>query len=56
MDADIDTIIIKLRLYGQLLSDKDDDEEVSGDQQAEDMRWARVRPEKKTILLKNAFR
>ena len=57
MAADIDTIIIKLRLYGQLLSDKDDDEEVSGDQQAEDMRWARVRPEKrKTILLKNAFR
>ena len=97
MAADIDTIIIKFRLYGQLLSeskkekpkvreikgvmktrgkrpkeeesseiedvedileeDKDDDEEVSGDQQAEDMRWASVRPEKrKTILLKNAFR
>ena len=50
MVVDIDTIIIKLRLYGQLLSDKDDDEE-------EDMRWVSVRPEKrKTILLKNAFR
>ena len=40
-----------------LEEDKDDDEKVSGDQQAEDMRCVSVRPEKrKTILLKNAFR
>ena len=62
MVANIDTIIIKFSLYGQLLSseiedvedileeDKDDDEEVSGDQQAEDMRWASVRPEKRKLF------
>ena len=38
-----------------LEEDKDDDEKESGDQQAEDMRWPSVRPEKKNYFTKKCF-
>ena len=55
MAADIDTIIIKFRLYGQLLSSEIEDvedilEEDKDDDEEEDMRWASVRPEKRKLF------
>ena len=53
MAADIDTIIIKFRLYGQLLREpKKREAEGQRDKRRdeEDMRWASVRPEKRKLF------